>query len=150
MLGYLDDPEATEAAFTADRWLRTGDLCSLDDRGYLRLEGRAKEMIIRGGENIYPREVEDELVREDAVAEAAVIGLPDDYYGEVVAAFVRLAEGDAPSPATLRSTLAQRLTGAKVPSRWFFVDQFPTTASGKIKKVELKTLWERGAYTEAT
>jgi fatty-acyl-CoA synthase len=150
MLGYLDDPEATKAAFTTDGWLRTGDLCSLDDRGYLRLEGRAREMIIRGGENIYPREVEDELLREDAIAEAAVIGLPDEYYGEVVAAFVRLGEGYAPAPATLRATLAQRLTGAKVPSRWFFVDEFPATASGKIKKVELKTLWERGAYTEAT
>jgi fatty-acyl-CoA synthase len=148
MLGYLDDPEATAEAFTSDRWLRTGDLCSLDERGYLRIEGRAKEMIIRGGENIYPREVEDELLQEEGVAEAAVIGLPDDYYGEVVAAFVRLREGHGPTPAELRATLAQRLTGAKVPSRWFFVDEFPKTPSGKIRKVELKELWQRGAYTE--
>jgi fatty-acyl-CoA synthase len=150
MLGYLDDPDATAAAFTSDGWLRTGDLCSLDENGYLRIEGRAKEMIIRGGENIYPREVEDELLRENAIADVAVIGLPDDYYGEVVAAFVSLHEGRAATAPALRATLSERLTGAKVPSRWFFVDEFPKTPSGKIRKVELKTLWERGAYTEST
>ena len=149
MLGYLDDPEATAAVLSSDGWLRTGDLCSLDEAGYLRIEGRAKELIIRGGENVYPREVEDELLREEGVAEAAVIGLPDERYGEVVAAFVLLRAGRSDTPSALRATLSERLTGAKVPTRWFVVDDLPRTASGKVRKVELKALWARGAYPES-
>ena len=149
MLGY-DDPQATAEVFTADGWMRTGDLCSLDSRGYLRVEGRAKDMIIRGGENISPREIENELLREDAVADAAVIGLPDDYYGEVVAAFVKLRPGSGATAADLAGALRARITGAKVPTRWFLVEEYPKTASGKIQKAELRSRWEQGVYTEAT
>lgn len=149
MIGYLGNPAATAAAFTDDRWMRTGDLCVLDERGYLKVVGRAKEMIIRGGENIYPREIEDELVRHEALAEAAVIGLPDDYYGEVVAAFVRLRDGYQVSATELRASLKERLTGHKVPTRWYFVDEYPKTPSGKIQKGELRKLWEQDLYTEA-
>lgn len=150
MLGYLDDPAATSATFTPDGWMRTGDLCTIDERGYVRVVGRAKEMIIRGGENIYPREIEDELLRHDAIAEVAVIGLPDEYYGEVVAAFVRVREGYAVTAAELRAELRTKLTGHKVPTRWFFVSSYPLTPSGKIKKNELLGLWEQGGYAEAT
>ena len=150
MLGYLDDPAATSATFTPDGWMRTGDLCTIDQRGYVRVVGRAKEMIIRGGENIYPREIEDELLRCDAIAEVAVIGLPDEYYGEVVAAFVRVREGYAVTAAELKAELRAKLTGHKVPTRWFFVSSYPLTPSGKVKKNELLALWEQGAYAEAT
>ena len=93
MRGYHDAPEATAAAIDADGWYHTGDLASMDARGYLRIEGRIKDMIIRGGENIYPREIEDALFAHPAVAEAAGLGVPDATWGEVVAAFVRPAPG---------------------------------------------------------
>lgn len=150
MLGYFDNDEANASTFTGDGWMRTGDLCSLDERGYLRVQGRVKEMIIRGGENVYPREIEDALLQEDATADVAVIGLPDDYYGEVVAAFVQLRPGFAASVAELSQRLRARLAGYKVPTRWFFVDSYPKTPSGKIKKAELRERWEQGAYPEAT
>ena len=92
MRGYLNAPEATAAAVDAGGWLHTGDLGSMDDRGYLRIAGRLKEMIIRGGENIYPREIEEVLIAHPAVADASVLGVPDDYYGEVVGAAIRPAD----------------------------------------------------------
>ena len=146
MSGYHGDPQATSRALTEDGWYRSGDLCTLDERGYLRVVGRTTEMIIRGGENVYPREIEDELLHHGAIAEAAVIGLPDDYYGEAVAAFVRLREGHAVAAEELRTSLRERLTGHKVPSRWFFVADYPRTPSGKIRKFVLREQWERGAY----
>src|SRR5262249_1499513 len=91
MSGYHDSPDATAQAIGADGWYHTGDLASIDARGYLRIEGRIKDMIIRGGENIYPREIEDVLFAHPGVAEAAVVGVPDEKWGEVVAAFVRSA-----------------------------------------------------------
>ena len=98
MRGYHDAPEATAAAIDAEGWYHTGDLASLDGRGYLRIEGRIKDMIIRGGENIYPREIEDALFDHPAVAEAVVIGVPDQTWGEVVAAFVRPVPGQPGRP----------------------------------------------------
>ena len=89
MRGYLNAPEATAAAIDADGWLHTGDLGSMDERGYLRIAGRIKDMIIRGGENIYPREIEEVLISHPAVADASVLGFPDDHYGETVAAAIR-------------------------------------------------------------
>jgi fatty-acyl-CoA synthase len=101
MRGYLDAPAATAAAIDPDGWLRTGDLGSMDERGYLRIAGRIKDMIIRGGENIYPREIEEVLISHPAVAEAAVLGFPDDHYGEVVAAAIRPSPpAAAPSAAS--------------------------------------------------
>jgi fatty-acyl-CoA synthase len=139
MRGYHDAPEATAAAIDADGWYHTGDLASMDDRGYLRIEGRIKDMIIRGGENIYPREIEDALFAHPAVAEAVVIGVPDQTWGEVVAAFVRLVPGQ-PAPATeeLRAWCRERLAPYKTPQHWVFTDAFPLTPSGKIQKFKLR------------
>lgn len=147
-IGYYKDPVATAAALTEDGWLRTGDLGVLDDRGYMSMVGRAKDMIIRGGENVYPREIEDHLVHLPGIADAAVIGLPDDYYGEVVAAFVQLAAGERLDPAAASETLRVSLTGYKIPSRWFVVDEFPLTPSGKIQKPTLRENWAKGKYRE--
>ncbi len=139
MRGYHDAPEATAAAIDADGWYHTGDLASIDARGYLRIEGRIKEMIIRGGENIYPREIEEALFAHPAVAEAAVIGVPDQTWGEVIAAFVRSAPGaPAPTPDELRAHCRQRLAPYKTPVHWVFVDALPMTASGKIQKYKLQ------------
>jgi fatty-acyl-CoA synthase len=149
MSGYHANPEATAAAFTSDGWYRSGDLCTIDTRGYLRVVGRSAEMIIRGGENIYPREIEDKLLLHTAVDEVAVIGLPDDYYGEVPAAFVRFRPDAHASATELREFLYERLTGVKVPAQWFFVDEFPRTPSGKIRKFVLRELWRQGSYPTA-
>ena len=139
MRGYHDAPEATAAAIDADGWYHTGDLASVDARGYLRIEGRIKDMIIRGGENIYPREIEDALFAHPAVAEAAVLGVPDATWGEVVAAFVRPAPGQrVPSEQDLRAHCRDLLAAYKTPLHWVFVDAFPLTPSGKIQKFRLQ------------
>ena len=139
MRGYHDAPEATAAAIDAEGWYHTGDLASLDGRGYLRIEGRIKDMIIRGGENIYPREIEDALFDHPAVAEAVVIGVPDQTWGEVVAAFVRPVPGQPrPAPEELRAHCRERLAPYKTPEHWVFVDAFPMTPSGKIQKYKLR------------
>ena len=143
MRGYLNAPEATAAAVDADGWLHTGDLGSMDDRGYLRIAGRLKEMIIRGGENIYPREIEEVLIAHPAVADASVLGIPDGYYGEVVGAAIRPARasvaGDALA-AELAEYCRDRLAAEKVPARWLVTDTFPQTASGKIRKDTLREM----------
>ena len=138
MLGYNDNAEATAQAIDSDGWYHTGDLASMDSRGYLRIEGRLKDMIIRGGENIYPREIEDALMRHPAVAEVAVVGLPDEHWGEIVAAFVRLTPGRSASDDDLNRHCADHLAPYKRPVRWFFVDSFPMTGSGKIQKFKLR------------
>ena len=139
MRGYHDAPAATAAAIDAEGWYHTGDLASVDARGYLRIEGRIKDMIIRGGENIYPREIEEVLFAHHAVAEAAVIGVPDQKWGEVVAAYVRPAPGQpAPSPEELRTHCRTRLAPYKTPLNWVFVDAFPMTPTGKIQKFKLQ------------
>ncbi|HUB23080.1 MAG TPA: AMP-binding protein [Streptosporangiaceae bacterium] len=139
MRGYHDAPEATAAAIDAEGWYHTGDLASLDGRGYLRIEGRIKDMIIRGGENIYPREIEDALFAHPDVAEAVVVGVPDQTWGEVVAAFVRPVPGQpAPAAEDLRAWCRERLAPYKTPRHWVFTDAFPTTPSGKIQKYKLR------------
>ena len=139
MRGYHDAPEATAAAIDAEGWYHTGDLASMDGRGYLRIEGRIKDMIIRGGENIYPREIEDVLFAHPAVAEAVVIGVPDETWGEVIAAFVRPVPGQpAPAPEELRAWCRERLAPYKTPRHWVFVEAFPMTPSGKIQKFKLR------------
>jgi fatty-acyl-CoA synthase len=144
MHGYHGAPEATAAAIDADGWYHSGDLASIDARGYLRIEGRVKEMIIRGGENIYPREIEDALFAHPSVAEAAVVGIPDERWGEVVAAFVRLAPGQLPATAEeLRAHCRERLAPYKTPLHWVFVDAFPLTPSGKIQKFNLRESFAR-------
>jgi fatty-acyl-CoA synthase len=139
MRGYHDAPEATAAAIDAGGWYHTGDLASIDGRGYLRIEGRIKDVIIRGGENIYPREIEEVLFVHPAVAEAVVIGIPDQTWGEVVAAYVRPVPGQpTPAPEELRAHCRERLAPYKTPQHWVFVDAFPMTPSGKIQKFKLR------------
>jgi acyl-CoA synthetase (AMP-forming)/AMP-acid ligase II len=138
MAGYFGDPEATGEAITPDGWLRTGDLGQFDEGGYLRITGRAKDMIIRGGENIYPAEIEASLRAIDGVAEAVVVGVPDDRYGEVPAAFVKLADGAELTLETMRAALDGRIARFKVPSHLRVVDQFPITPSGKVQKYKLR------------
>jgi fatty-acyl-CoA synthase len=139
MRGYHDAAESTGQAIDAEGWYHTGDLAAMDADGYLRIEGRVKDMIIRGGENIYPREIEDVLFAHPAVAEAAVIGVPDEKWGEVVAAYVRTVAGQpGPTPDQLRAHCRERLASYKTPLHWIFVDEFPMTPSGKIQKFRLQ------------
>jgi len=134
---YYGNEEASRSAFTKDGWYRTGDMGVMEEDGYFRITGRLKEMIIRGGENIYPREVEDVLADHPDVLECAVFGIPDDHWGERVAVAVRCDANAQPDTEDLRAYLAERIARFKVPSDWYFVDQFPVTASGKIQKFAL-------------
>ena len=138
MAGYNAAPDATAAAIDSEGWYRTGDLASMDERGYLRIEGRLKEMIIRGGENIYPREIEELLFAHPDVAEVAVVGVPDERWGETVAAFVRLDAGSSPTEDDLRLYCREHLAAFKTPQTWVFLDAFPLTPSGKIQKFKLR------------
>src|SRR5262249_15774193 len=127
MREYFENPEATAAAIDAGGWLHTGDLCTMDDRGYCRVEGRPTEMIIRGGENIYPREIEQLLFTHPGVGDVAVVGVPDERWGEQVAAFVRRAPGQAPTEQELFEFCRQHLAAFKTPRHWVFVDELPLT-----------------------
>ena len=145
MLGYFDLPEATAETIDADGWLHTGDLARMDERGYCTIEGRLKDMIIRGGENLYPREIEELLFTHPAVADVAVVGVPDDRLGEEVAAVVRLAAGqEGTTDAELRSFVRERLAPQKAPRRWAFVEEFPLTPSGKVQKYVLRERLVKG------
>jgi len=147
MIEYFDKPEATAETLLPDGWLRTGDLATMDERGYCRIVGRLKDMIIRGGENLFPAEIEEVLYRHPKVAEAAVVGLPDEKWGEVVTAFVRPSDpGEPPSVAELRAHLRDHLSPQKTPTLWFAVDAFPLTGSGKIQKFAIREAWEKGLY----
>jgi fatty-acyl-CoA synthase len=119
----------------------------MDERGYCRIVGRLKDMIIRGGENLFPVEIEEVLMRHPAVTEVAVLGLPDDKWGEIVAAFLRLADGaETPTVAALREFVRAELSPQKTPTRWFAVDDFPLTGSGKVQKFAIRTAWEHGDF----
>ena len=137
MIGYHENPSATAETIDADGWLHTGDLGTLDRRGYLRITGRVKEMIIRGGENLFPAEIENALLEHPDVAEAAVVGLPDDKWGEIVACFVRLEPGRAFDPEELHRHCRTQLSPQKTPAVWRQVESFPLTGSGKIRKFAL-------------
>jgi fatty-acyl-CoA synthase len=138
MLGYWDDEEATRRAIDASGWMHTGDLAVLDDEGYLKIVGRLKDMIIRGGENIYPREIEEFLLRLPAVREAYVIGVPSERYGEEVMAWVRLKEGASSSEEALAAACRGQIATYKIPRYWKFVDAFPMTVTGKIQKFRMR------------
>jgi acyl-CoA synthetase (AMP-forming)/AMP-acid ligase II len=138
MSGYFDEPELSAAVIDADGWLHTGDLGSMEARGLCRIEGRLKDMIIRGGENIYPREIEQILCEHPQVADAAVVGVPDERWGEEVAAFIRLAVGKTVDQEELFGYCRERLAPYKTPVHWFFLDEFPLTASGKVQKHALR------------
>ena len=145
---YFDNPEATAAAIDEDGWLHTGDLGSMDERGYCRIEGRLKDMIIRGGENIYPREVEELLFRHPSVGDVAVVGVPDPRMGEEIAAFLRPAPGATLDRNALFAYLREHLSPQKTPRYWVEVAEYPLTGSGKIQKFELRRRWENGAFAE--
>jgi fatty-acyl-CoA synthase len=138
MRGYFDAPEATADALDSEGWLHTGDLGAMDADGYISMRGRIKDMIIRGGENIYPREIEDVLFTHPAVRDVSVVGLPDAEWGEIVAAFIRLGDGVDSDADDLEKFCCERLARYKVPRVWEFVDAFPQTPSGKIQKFALR------------
>jgi fatty-acyl-CoA synthase len=144
MKGYFGNPAATTEAIGATGWLHTGDLGSMDERGYCRIQGRLKEMIIRGGENIYPREIEQVLHAHPGVADVAVVGGPDPYWGKQVAAFVRPGPGEQVTREELGSYCRARLAAHKAPRHWVFVDAFPLTPSGKVQKFILREQFTSG------
>jgi fatty-acyl-CoA synthase len=148
MHGYFENETATAAAIDADGWLHTGDLGAMDGRGYCTVEGRLKDMIIRGGENIYPRELEELLFRHPKVGDIAVVGLPDPRWGEVVSAFVRPAPGHSIDKDELHHYLREHLAPHKTPRHWFVVETFPLTGSGKIQKFKLREQWSKGEVKE--
>jgi fatty-acyl-CoA synthase len=150
MLGYVDDPESTAKTIDSDGWLHSGDLARMDERGYIAITGRLKDMIIRGGENIYPQEIENYLVRRDDVSEACVVGVPHPVHGEVAVAVIRAADiHTPPAPTDLDSYVREGLARHKWPSDWYFVDAFPVTDNGKVKKLEVKKMVHDGVLHKA-
>ena len=149
MLEYNDNPEATAKAIDAEGWLHTGDLGTLDARGYVRVTGRVKEMIIRGGENLFPAEIENVLLEHQDVAEVAVVGAPDERWGEIVVAFVRLAAGAELDRAALVAHCRERISPQKTPAHWVEVTDWPLTGSGKIQKFVLRDRFVAGQFEVA-
>jgi fatty-acyl-CoA synthase len=138
MTGYWEDPERTAESIDASRWMHTGDLATMDDEGYVNIVGRSKDMVIRGGENLYPREVEEFLMRHPAVSEVAVFGVPDRRYGEELVACVKLGEGAACDEEELKEFCRGRIAHFKVPRYVRFVDEFPMTVTGKVQKFKMR------------
>jgi fatty-acyl-CoA synthase len=138
MLGYWNNPEATDQAIDIARWMHTGDLATMDDDGYVKIVGRIKDMIIRGGENIYPREIEEFLYAHPDVSDIQVIGVPSERYGEEVMAWVKLREGASVSGEDLAAFCRGKIATFKIPRYWKFVDGFPMTVTGKIQKFKMR------------
>lgn len=139
MLGYWDDPDRTSEAIDDEGWMHTGDLAVMREDGYCNIVGRIKDMVIRGGENIYPREIEEFLYSHPDVEDVQVVGVPDERYGEELCAWVRLREGAEPlDAAAVREFCAGRLAHYKVPRYVLVVEEFPMTVTGKIRKVEMR------------
>jgi fatty-acyl-CoA synthase len=138
MLGYWDEPAKTAEAVDADGFMHTGDLAVMDEDGYLSIVGRSKDMVIRGGENIYPREVEEFLYTHPDVVDVQVIGVPDSKYGEELCAWVRLREGASLSAEELREWCTGKLAHYKVPRYLRVCDEFPMTVTGKVQKFKMR------------
>ena len=138
MLGYWEDPEKTAAAIDSDGWMHSGDLATMDDEGFVNIVGRIKDMIIRGGENVYPREIEEFLYTHPKVADAQVIGVPDEKYGEEIMAWVQLADGVACTEDELKEFCRGKIAHFKVPRYIAFVNEFPMTVTGKVRKIEMR------------
>ena len=140
MLGYWNNPEATREALDGARWMHTGDLATMDDEGYIKIVGRNKDMIIRGGENVYPREIEEFLFTHPSVADVQVIGVPDSKYDEEIVAWVKLHPGQTVEPEVLRGYCKGRIAHFKTPRHIKFVDDFPMTISGKVQKFRMREI----------
>ncbi|HAL68598.1 MAG TPA: AMP-binding protein [Pseudomonas sp.] len=140
MLGYWDNPEATASAIDAAGWMHSGDLAVMDEAGYVRIVGRNKDMIIRGGENIYPREIEEFFYTHPAVADAQVIGIPCSRYGEDIVAWVKLHPGHQATAEELQAWCKSRIAHYKVPRHIRFVDEFPMTVTGKVQKFRMREI----------
>ena len=140
MLGYWDDEDATADAIDAAGWMHSGDLAVMDDDGYVRIVGRIKDMIIRGGENIYPREIEEFLHGLPEVSAAQVIGVPSERYGEEVMAWVKLRDGAIATDEDLVAACRGRIATYKIPRYWKLVDAFPMTITGKIQKFRMREI----------
>ena len=139
MLGYWDDPDKTREAVDADGWMHTGDLAEMREDGYCNIVGRIKDMVIRGGENIYPREIEEFLYQHPDIEDVQVIGVPDERYGEELCAWVRMRAGAAPLDAeAVRAYATGRLAHYKIPRYVLVVEEFPMTVTGKIRKVQMR------------
>lgn len=141
MKGYYKMPEATAATIDREGWLHTGDLGEVDENGYFKVTGRIKDMIIRGGENIYPKEIEEFLYRHPKVADVQVVGVPDKKYGEQVLAVIQLKAGQQATPDELIAFCQGRIARHKIPKYWEFVDSYPMTASGKVQKYKLREIY---------
>jgi fatty-acyl-CoA synthase len=138
MRGYWNNEEATRQAIDPARWMHTGDLATMDEQGYVNIVGRIKDMIIRGGENIYPREIEEFLYGHPDIADVQVIGIPSEKYGEEVMAWVKLREGAKPNGDELAAWCKDKIATYKIPRHWKFVDAFPMTISGKVMKFKMR------------
>ncbi len=140
MQGYYGDPEATAKAIDPQGWLHSGDLGTMDTEGYLRITGRLKEMIIRGGENIYPREIEDFIFTHPKVAEVAVFGIPDKFYGEEIMAWIQLHAKETCSKEEIQSFCKGEIAHFKIPKHIWFVEEFPLTVTGKLQKFRMREM----------
>jgi fatty-acyl-CoA synthase len=140
MRGYYGDTEATQKAIDHGGWLHSGDLGIMDKDGYVQITGRLKDMIIRGGENIYPREIEDFLFTHPKISEVAVFGIPDEYYGEEIMAWIQLHQGESLSEQELRDFCKDQIAHFKIPKYVWFVDEFPMTITGKLQKFRMREM----------
>ena len=138
MLGYWDDLEKTAQAIDEDGWMHSGDLATMDQDGYVNIVGRLKDMIIRGGENIYPREIEEFLYTHPDVTDAQVIGVPDERFGEVIMAWIQLESGATLTEDDIRTFCDGKIAHFKVPQYIRFVTEFPMTVTGKVRKIEMR------------
>ena len=140
MKGYYKNPEATAKAIDNAGWLHSGDLGVMDEEGYFRVTGRIKDMIIRGGENVYPREIENFLYTMPQIQAVEVAGVPSPKYGEEVGAFIKLKEGAEVTEEDVRDFCRGKISRYKIPKYIFFVKEYPMTASGKIQKYKLREM----------
>jgi fatty-acyl-CoA synthase len=138
MRGYWGDPEKTAEDIDDAHWIRSGDIATMDERGYLRIVGRIKDMLIRGGENIYPREIEDFLYTHPKIDQVEVVGVPDPKFGEEIVACIRLHEGMQSSEDEIREFCRGNLSHFKIPRYVRFVEEFPMTVTGKVQKFVLR------------
>lgn len=138
MKGYYKNPEATAAVIDEDGFLHTGDLAVMDEEGYCRITGRLKDMIIRGGENIYPREIEEFLYKHPDILDVQIVGVPDETFGEEVSAWIKLKSGASMTADELKEYCKGKIARYKIPRYIAFVEEFPMTASGKVQKFKLR------------